>query len=135
MRSWRTWASAFAWHAGFRPLVARTGEMPVAMPEVSGSLLEKVPLPDGRPAPVRAGEGRVADRRFLPSTCSRETARSRSRRFASPLLHRQGDEKYVVCVSSQVGCPMGCAFCATGRMGFRRDLAAWEMVDQVVKDP
>jgi 23S rRNA (adenine2503-C2)-methyltransferase len=48
-----------------------------------------------------------------------------------PLLHRPGDEKYVVCVSSQVGCAMGCIFCATGRMGFQRNLAAWEMVDQV----
>jgi 23S rRNA (adenine2503-C2)-methyltransferase len=50
-----------------------------------------------------------------------------------PLFHRPGDLKYVACVSSQVGCAMGCAFCATGRMGFGRDLAAWEMVDQVVK--
>src|SRR5262249_61517375 len=48
------------------------------------------------------------------------------------LLPRPGDEKSVVCVSSQVGCAMGCAFCATGRMGFRRNLAAWEMVDQVM---
>jgi 23S rRNA (adenine2503-C2)-methyltransferase len=50
-----------------------------------------------------------------------------------PLLHRPDDLKYVVCVSSQVGCAMGCEFCATGRMGFRRDLAAWEIVDQVIK--
>ena len=50
-----------------------------------------------------------------------------------PLLHRPDDPKYVVCVSSQVGCAMGCEFCATGRMGFRRDLAAWEIVDQVIK--
>jgi 23S rRNA (adenine2503-C2)-methyltransferase len=28
---------------------------------------------------------------------------------------------------------MGCEFCATGRMGFRRNLAAWEIVDQVIK--
>lgn len=50
-----------------------------------------------------------------------------------PLLHRPGDLKYVACVSSQVGCAMGCVFCATGRMGFGRNLAAWEIVDQVVK--
>src|SRR6185369_13360384 len=35
-----------------------------------------------------------------------------------PLLHRAGDEKYIVCVSSQVGCAMGCAFCATAKLGF-----------------
>jgi 23S rRNA (adenine2503-C2)-methyltransferase len=50
-----------------------------------------------------------------------------------PLLHRPDDPKYIVCVSSQVGCPLGCVFCATGRMGFRRDLETWEMVDQVVQ--
>jgi 23S rRNA (adenine2503-C2)-methyltransferase len=50
-----------------------------------------------------------------------------------PLLHRPADPKYVVCVSSQVGCAMGCVFCATGRMGFGRNLAAWEIVDQVLK--
>ena len=36
-----------------------------------------------------------------------------------------------VCVSSEVGCPMGCAFCATGRNGFTRNLTAREIVDQV----
>jgi 23S rRNA (adenine2503-C2)-methyltransferase len=50
-----------------------------------------------------------------------------------PLLHRPEDRKYVVCVSSQVGCALGCEFCATGRIGFRRNLAAWEIVDQVIK--
>jgi len=50
-----------------------------------------------------------------------------------PLLHRPNDCKYVVCVSSQVGCAMGCAFCEPGKMGFRRNLAAWEIVDQVLK--
>ncbi len=49
-----------------------------------------------------------------------------------PLLHRPGRERFVVCVSSQAGCAMGCAFCATGRLGWRRDLATWEMVDQVL---
>jgi 23S rRNA (adenine2503-C2)-methyltransferase len=50
-----------------------------------------------------------------------------------PLLHRKEDQKYIVCVSSQVGCAMGCSFCYTGRMGFIRNLSAWEMVDQVLK--
>ena len=50
-----------------------------------------------------------------------------------PLLHRPDSRKYIACVSSQVGCAMDCAFCFTGRMGFRRNLAAWEIVDQVIK--
>jgi 23S rRNA (adenine2503-C2)-methyltransferase len=36
-----------------------------------------------------------------------------------------------VCVSTQVGCAVGCAFCASGRLGLRRDLTAEEIVDQV----
>ena len=37
-----------------------------------------------------------------------------------------------VCISSQVGCAVGCPFCASGRLGLRRDLTAEEMVDQVL---
>lgn len=37
-----------------------------------------------------------------------------------------------VCVSSQVGCALGCSFCATGQRGFVRDLSAGEIVEQVV---
>jgi 23S rRNA (adenine2503-C2)-methyltransferase len=40
--------------------------------------------------------------------------------------------RWSVCVSSQVGCALGCRFCETGRMGFRRNLEAWEMVEQVL---
>ena len=50
-----------------------------------------------------------------------------------PLAHRPGAAKAVVCVSSQVGCAMGCAFCATGRLGFARNLEAWEIVAQVAQ--
>jgi 23S rRNA (adenine2503-C2)-methyltransferase len=41
------------------------------------------------------------------------------------------ESKYVICVSSQVGCALACAFCATGRMGFRRNLETWEILEQV----
>ena len=43
------------------------------------------------------------------------------------------DRKYVVCVSSQVGCALACDFCSTGRLGFDRNLRTWEMVDQVLR--
>jgi 23S rRNA (adenine2503-C2)-methyltransferase len=39
--------------------------------------------------------------------------------------------RFSVCVSSQVGCALGCTFCATGRMGLRRNLEVWEIVEQV----
>ncbi len=39
--------------------------------------------------------------------------------------------RVTACISSQVGCPVGCTFCATGQMGFERNLSAAEIVDQV----
>lgn len=44
-------------------------------------------------------------------------------------LERAG--RVTVCVSSQVGCALACDFCATGRLGLRRNLAPWEIVEQV----
>src|SRR5438445_6754244 len=41
-------------------------------------------------------------------------------------------DRATVCVSSQVGCAMGCTFCATGQMGFTRNLTAGEIVEQVI---
>jgi 23S rRNA (adenine2503-C2)-methyltransferase len=41
-------------------------------------------------------------------------------------------DRVSVCISSQVGCPVGCTFCATATMGFGRNLTAGEMVDQVL---
>lgn len=43
--------------------------------------------------------------------------------------------KLAVCISSQAGCAMGCAFCATGLAGLSRSLTAQEMVDQVLHVP
>lgn len=41
-------------------------------------------------------------------------------------------KRRTLCVSSQVGCPLDCKFCATGRMGLLRNLGAAEIVDQVL---
>ncbi len=42
------------------------------------------------------------------------------------------EKRLTVCVSSQVGCPMACDFCATGKGGFIRNLARHEIIDQVL---
>ncbi|HVM90873.1 MAG TPA: 23S rRNA (adenine(2503)-C(2))-methyltransferase RlmN [Verrucomicrobiae bacterium] len=47
------------------------------------------------------------------------------------VLMRHEDGRNTVCVSSQAGCPMACAFCATGTMGLKRNLSAAEIVEQV----
>lgn len=48
------------------------------------------------------------------------------------VLIRQPGARNTVCVSSQVGCPLHCAFCATGQLGFSRNLKAHEIVEQVL---
>jgi 23S rRNA (adenine2503-C2)-methyltransferase len=44
-------------------------------------------------------------------------------------LERPG--RFSACVSSQAGCALACAFCATGRLGLARNLDTWEIVEQV----
>jgi len=48
------------------------------------------------------------------------------------VLMKHKDGRATVCVSSQVGCPMGCRFCATGKMGYKRNLEAGEIVEQIL---
>ncbi|MBF8249242.1 MAG: putative dual-specificity RNA methyltransferase RlmN, partial [Bacteroidetes bacterium] len=43
------------------------------------------------------------------------------------------DQRLTLCVSTQVGCPLDCKFCATGTMGFTRNLTASEILDQVIQ--
>lgn len=52
-----------------------------------------------------------------------------------PIIETVGiptSKRLTVCVSSQVGCPMACDFCATGKSDFKRNLACHEIVDQVL---
>ena len=53
-------------------------------------------------------------------------------RIESVLIPVADDDRFTVCVSTQVGCSLTCAFCATGQMGRKRNLSAAEIFDQVV---
>jgi len=48
------------------------------------------------------------------------------------VLMRHRDGRNTICVSSQVGCPLKCSFCATGKMGFKRNLDSFEIVEQIL---
>lgn len=52
-------------------------------------------------------------------------------RFIESVLMRYR-ERNTICISTQVGCPMNCAFCATGQMGFIRNLSAGEITAQIL---
>ncbi len=62
---------------------------------------------------------RLADGALIESVLMHYPARSESR------------ERHTLCISSQAGCAVGCPFCATGELGFGRDLETAEIVDQV----
>ena len=48
------------------------------------------------------------------------------------VLMRHEDGRNTVCVSCMVGCPLGCLFCATGKMGMKRNLTTEEILEQVI---
>ena len=53
--------------------------------------------------------------------------------FEAVRIPLEKPDTFTICLSSQVGCAMGCGFCATGRLGLTRDLEAWEMVAAFVQ--
>jgi 23S rRNA (adenine2503-C2)-methyltransferase len=51
---------------------------------------------------------------------------------ANPALYGEPSDRHTLCVSTQVGCAYGCAFCASGLNGWKRNLGPEEIVDQVL---
>lgn len=54
------------------------------------------------------------------------------KRYLEAVIMRHLWWRNTLCVSSQVGCPMGCSFCATGKLGFTRNLEFYEIVEQIL---
>ena len=52
---------------------------------------------------------------------------------ASPALYGEASDRRTICISSQVGCAYGCRFCASGLDGWKRNLDAGEIVDQLLR--
>lgn len=57
--------------------------------------------------------------------------KSDGKQFESVLIQHE-DYRNTVCVSSMIGCPVGCVFCASGRMGFGGNLRSEEIIDQIL---
>lgn len=53
-------------------------------------------------------------------------------KFMEAVIMRHLSGRNTLCVSSQIGCPMGCTFCATGKLGLTRNLEFHEIVEQIM---
>ncbi|KAK9804264.1 hypothetical protein WJX72_003906 [[Myrmecia] bisecta] len=79
----------------------------------------------------KAGDG---TRKMVFKLTSGEGAGSTVEAVVIPIVRGSGTKpRTTLCVSSQVGCAMNCQFCFTGRMGFRANLSAAQIVEQVVE--
>lgn len=112
--------------------VIRTGTLPAAQHGLSEKMLETI-RPSVEIPNLTVVEKAVSAQDGFTKYLFRGVGPEPFEAVRIPLLHKSDDPKFIVCVSSQIGCAMGCAFCFTGRRGFLRNLAAWEMVDQVIK--
>jgi 23S rRNA (adenine2503-C2)-methyltransferase len=93
------------------------------------------------PLPLR----KKLDQHFIIGGLNPEKELQSNDGFTKKILYRLKDkaaietvlmgyaDRNTVCISSQVGCGMGCNFCATGNMGFIRNLSRGEIVEQVIK--
>lgn len=93
------------------------------------------------PAALRA----VLSERFpltMPEIVNRQVSRDGTRKYLiefddgirveTVAIPSRGGDRLTVCFSTQAGCAIGCAFCATGREGFARNLTPGEIIDQVL---
>jgi 23S rRNA (adenine2503-C2)-methyltransferase len=79
-----------------------------------------------RPALARLSDSADGTRKFL-------FALEDGSHIESVLIPAELSDRLTLCISSQVGCGMGCAFCATATLGLKRNLRSFEIVDQVLE--
>jgi 23S rRNA (adenine2503-C2)-methyltransferase len=110
----------------------KTGTLPAAMTETSDTLLKAIKDVCTIPHLI-TGKKLISEKDNFAKYLFRSDDGSCFEAVRIPVFTNPDQPKYIVCVSSQAGCALGCAFCATGTMGFVRNLQPWEIVDQVVK--
>lgn len=109
------------WKAVFHNLIEDWNEATTLSKDLREKLSREVPL--GIESEVLSS----ADKRSEKARVKLEDGLS-----IETVLMKHTDKRNTVCVSSQVGCPLGCLFCETGKMGFKRNLTASEIVEQVL---
>ncbi|MBM4409343.1 MAG: radical SAM protein, partial [Chloroflexi bacterium] len=115
--------------AVWRALVRSTGEISTLPRALRDALARDLRLTTITETELRIADGgltekrlhRLSDGQLIESVLMRYPARSALRQR----------ERNTLCISSQAGCAVGCPFCATGELGFGRDLETAEILDQV----
>jgi len=131
-------------YAQLRELLTSWGEPSFRADQVWGwlyrSLVSDFNQMRNLPKELRARLGEAAYLQTLTPLTERVSADGLTRKVLFALrdgetiesVFMRYERRRTVCVSTQVGCPVGCPFCATGQSGFRRNLTAGEIVEQVL---
>jgi len=114
--------AAQIWQGAYRDLVSSYEEMTTLPTALRTRLAAELPLLPLQPVGTVESPDRRT-RKTLHRLGDGETIETVLMRY---------DRRRTVCVSTQVGCPLACAFCATGASGFTRDLTTGEIVAQVI---
>lgn len=105
---------------------------PLEMHDLPKRLRERIAA-ETRPFPLELELERSADRGLTRKALLRLADGSLIESVLMVYPRRDRERaRYTVCVSSQVGCAVGCPFCATGRLGLKRHLSAAEIAGQVL---
>ena len=131
-------------HAQLRELLTSWGEPSFRADQVWGwlyrSLVSDFNQMRNLPKELRARLGEAAYLQTLTPLAESVSADGLTRKVLFALrdgetiesVFMRYERRRTVCVSTQVGCPVGCPFCATGQSGFARNLTAGEIVEQVL---
>jgi 23S rRNA (adenine2503-C2)-methyltransferase len=109
-------------------LYAKGAESFADMSDLSRGLRERLQSEFAIPRPqvVRLAKAVDGTRKFLFELAD-------GGQIESVLIPAELSDRLTLCISSQVGCGMGCAFCATATLGLKRSLRSHEIVDQVLE--
>jgi 23S rRNA (adenine2503-C2)-methyltransferase len=110
------------WRANYRNLVATPSEIPNIPKTLRNQINAYFKFSHLEPKTVlQSKDGETIKTLFrLPDN------------YAIEAVLMRYEERNTLCISTQSGCAMGCVFCATGQMGFRRNLSSGEIVEQVI---
>jgi 23S rRNA (adenine2503-C2)-methyltransferase len=114
--------------AVFKNFISDWSEATFFAKELRDSLNKECPLKIEADVLVSKKEDSVKARITLKDGFMIETVLMRHKDPLRP----EASGRNTVCVSSQVGCPLGCLFCATGKMGLKRSLTSDEIIEQVL---